>query len=75
MSLTHWAASGGEPSHPQPRYASWTIREAAWGFEERVLWPGSDAARGAIERAGRAMQPLQRLIQTRLTWPLGDALP
>jgi hypothetical protein len=39
-----------------------------------VIWRGSDATRGAIERAGRTMQPLQRLIQTRLTWPLGDAL-
>jgi hypothetical protein len=59
---------------PTTEDASWTIREAAWGFEERVIWPGSDATRGAIERAGRTMQPLQRLIQTRLTWPLGDAL-
>jgi hypothetical protein len=54
--------------------AGWTIREAAWGLEERVLWRGSDATRGALGRAGRAMQPLQRLIQTRLTWPVADAL-
>jgi hypothetical protein len=54
--------------------AGWTIREAAWGFEERVLWRGSDATRRALGRTGRAMQPLQRLIQTRLTWPIGDAL-
>ncbi len=53
--------------------ASWTIREAAWGFEERILWRGSDAARGTFDRAARPLQPLQRLIQTRLTWPLGDA--
>jgi hypothetical protein len=53
--------------------AGWTIREAAWGFEERVLWRGSDATRGALERAARATEPLQRLIQTRLTWPLADA--
>jgi hypothetical protein len=46
--------------------AGWTIREAAWGFEERVLWRGSDATRGAFDRAVRA-------IQTRLTWPLADA--
>ena len=59
---------------PTTEDASWTIREAAWGFEERVIWPGSDATRGAIERAGRTMLPLERLIQTRLTWPLGDAL-
>lgn len=51
-----------------------TIREAAWGLEERVLWRGSDATRGALVRAGRAMQPLQRLIQTRLTWPAADIL-
>jgi hypothetical protein len=53
--------------------ASSTIREAAWGFEERVLWRGGDAARGAVERAGDAMAPLQRLIQTKLAWPLSDA--
>jgi hypothetical protein len=54
--------------------ASWTIREAAWGLEERVLWRGSDFTRGALSRAGRSIQPLQRLIQTRLTWPVADAL-
>ena len=54
--------------------AGWTIRETAWGLEERVLWRGSDATRGALGRAGRAMLPLQRLIQTRLTWPVADAL-
>jgi hypothetical protein len=54
--------------------ASWTIREAAWGLEERVLWRGSDATRGALGRVGRALQPLQRLIQTRLTWPVSDLL-
>jgi hypothetical protein len=54
--------------------AGWTVREAAWGFEERVLWRGTDATRDAFGRAGRAMRPLQRLIQTRLTWPVGDAL-
>src|SRR5262245_32976047 len=53
--------------------AGWSIREAAWGFEERVLWRGSDAAQSAFDRAGRATEPLQRLIQTRLTWPLADA--
>jgi hypothetical protein len=40
--------------------AGWSIRERAWDLEERVLWRGSDR--------------LQRLIQTRLTWPLSDAL-
>jgi hypothetical protein len=54
--------------------ASWTIREAAWGLEERVLWRGSDVTRGALSRVGRSIQPLQRLIQTRLTWPVADAL-
>src|SRR3954453_20202329 len=54
--------------------ASWTIREAAWGLEERVLWLGSDVTRRALARAGRPVQPLQKLIQTRLTWPVADAL-
>ena len=53
--------------------AGWTIREAAWGLEERVLWRGSDATREALERASRAISPLQRLVQTKLTWPVGDA--
>jgi hypothetical protein len=53
--------------------AGWSIREAAWSFEERVLWRGSDAGRAGLDRAARATEPLQRLIQTRLTWPLGDA--
>jgi hypothetical protein len=72
--------------------AGWTIREAAWELEERLLWRGSDAASrvlGAREeatdraldlaeeaafRASRAVAPLQRLIQTKVTWPLSDAL-
>ena len=54
--------------------AGWTIREAVWGVEEKVLWRGSDVSRRAVARVGRTMQPLQRLIQTRLTWPLADAL-
>ena len=58
----------------QAEDAGWTIREAAWGVEERVLWRGSDATRSALERAGRRMLPLQRLIQTRLTWPVEDVL-
>jgi hypothetical protein len=53
--------------------AGWTIREAAWGVEERVLWRGGDAMRSALQRAGHATAPLQRLIQTRFTWPLSDA--
>ncbi|HEY6771927.1 MAG TPA: hypothetical protein VI035_05690 [Solirubrobacterales bacterium] len=53
--------------------AGWSIREAAWGLEERFLWRGGDAARAAFERAGRSTHPLQRLIQTKLTWPLSDA--
>jgi hypothetical protein len=53
--------------------AGWSIREAAWGIEERVLWRGGDAARAAVDRAGLATHPLQRLIQTKLTWPLSDA--
>jgi hypothetical protein len=54
--------------------ASWTIREAAWGVEEKVLWRGSDVTHDALARAGRKMAPLQRLIQTRFVWPASDAL-
>ena len=52
--------------------AGWSLREAAWGIEENVLWRGGDATRDAMERAGRRLLPLQRLIQTRLTWPVED---
>jgi hypothetical protein len=54
--------------------ASWTIREAVWGVEERVLWRGADVARDVHWRAHRRVAPLQRLVQTKLTWPLADAL-
>jgi hypothetical protein len=54
--------------------AGWTVREAAWDLQENVLWRGSDATRDALARASRGMQPLQRLIQTRLIWPVEDAL-
>ncbi len=54
--------------------AGWSVREAAWGLEENVLWRGSDATRDALARASRRMLPLQRLIQTRLIWPVEDAL-
>jgi hypothetical protein len=47
--------------------AGWSIREAAWGLEEKVLWRSGDATRNALE-------PIQRLIQTRITWPLSDVL-
>lgn len=51
----------------------WGIREAAWDVEERVLWRGTDAARDAGERALAGCEPLQRLIQTKLAWPVADA--
>src|SRR5688572_18614850 len=54
--------------------ACWNAREAAWTLEERVLWPGSEAARKALRRAAEAVRPLQRLIQPRLVWPLTDRL-
>src|SRR3954452_7956069 len=55
--------------------AGWSIREAAWGLEERVVWRGSDVTRVALERASDRIAPLQRLVQTKLTWPVADALP
>ena len=67
--------------------AGWKIREAAWSFEDRYLWRGEravarggDAARTALEparaageRALNGMEPLQRLVQTKLAWPVADA--
>jgi hypothetical protein len=54
--------------------ASWTLREAAWGLEEKVLWRGSDAAKRALARTQRSTAPIQRLIETKLAWPLADVL-
>jgi len=54
--------------------ATWTLREAAWGLEEKLLWRGSDAAQRALDRAQRSTAPLQRLIETKLAWPLADAI-
>lgn len=51
-----------------------TLREAAWGLEENLFWRGSDAAQRALDQARRSTAPLQRLIETRLVWPLADAL-
>jgi hypothetical protein len=59
--------------HVSAQRAGWSIREASWGFEERVLWRGSDATQEVRERAGRTIAPLQKLIQTKVTWPLSDA--
>jgi hypothetical protein len=53
--------------------AGWSIREAAWSVQERVLWRGGDATRQGLRRAARATSPLQRLVQTKFTWPLADA--
>jgi len=55
------------------RKLRWTVREAAWDTEERVLWRGTDVARATGERALKGMEPLQRLIQTKLAWPVADA--
>jgi hypothetical protein len=61
------------------------LLEAAWGFEDRYLWRAQralgqraevaqDALDQALERAQETVEPLQRLIQTKVTWPLGDAM-
>jgi hypothetical protein len=54
--------------------AVWSVREAAWGLEEKVLWRGSDAAKRSFERVRASAAPLQRLVETKLAWPLADAL-
>jgi hypothetical protein len=54
--------------------SSAAARETAWGIEERVLWRGSDAARWAGSRLARPLRPLQRVIETKVTWPIADAL-
>ena len=55
--------------------AAWTLREAAWGLEEKLLRRGSRTRRErALDRAQRSTAPLQRLIETKLAWPLADAI-
>jgi hypothetical protein len=54
--------------------SSEAARQAAWDFEERVLWKGSDAARWARWKLARRMQPLQRILETKVAWPVTDAL-
>jgi hypothetical protein len=61
------------------------LLDAAWEFEDRYLWRAQralgqraevaqEALDDALERAQQAVEPLQRLIQTKVTWPLGDAV-
>lgn len=47
--------------------------DAIQDVEEDVLWRGTWAARLARRRAAGRVAPLQRLVQTRLAWPLVDA--
>src|SRR5262245_44581318 len=53
--------------------AGWSVREAVWSFEERVLWRGGDAARDALDRADRRLSPVLQPLQTKVTWPIADA--
>ncbi len=53
--------------------ASERAEEIAWEAEQRVLWPSGDAARAAAERAMVSVEPLHRLIETKLAWPAADA--
>jgi hypothetical protein len=58
--------------------AGWSIRAAIWDFEERYLWRSSDtaseAARWARWKVARRMRPLQQVIETKVAWPITDAL-
>ena len=54
--------------------AGWSVRETAWDFEEKFLWRASDYTHDALAQVGDGLRPLQRLIQTRLTWPVEGAL-
>jgi hypothetical protein len=49
------------------------LADLAFELEERVLWRGTDAARAGALRAAASMEPLQRLIDTKLVWPVTDA--
>jgi hypothetical protein len=61
------------------------LLDAAWDFEDRYLWRAQralgqqaevaqEALDQALERAQHAVEPLQRLVQTKVTWPLSDAM-
>lgn len=74
MSIKLSAEDAGWQLRDVANDARWGAREAAWTLQERVLWRGSDASRAALRRAMRALLPLQRLIQTKLAWPLADRM-
>lgn len=54
--------------------ARWSLREAAWELEERVLWPGVDRVQDAADRVAVALAPVQQVVETRVAWPLADGL-
>lgn len=57
-----------------PNDTKWTLREAAWELEERLLWPGADVAHGALETVSGVLRPIQKAVDTRIAWPLLDRL-
>jgi len=52
--------------------ATWPVRRAAWAFEERLVWAGSDAARSAADSARWPFERLVWALQRGLIWPLQD---
>jgi hypothetical protein len=50
--------------------ASWSLREAVWNLEERLLWRGSDAARSRVRRLVTALKELiiRAFVRTRLAF-------
>jgi hypothetical protein len=54
--------------------AAWPAQRAAWAFEERLVWTGTDAMRGVIDDA---LWPFERLawqLRRRAIWPIEDRL-
>jgi hypothetical protein len=74
MSIRISAQDAGWQLREAAEDARWGVREAAWSFQERVLWRVSDRTRLGLRKAQRLLQPLQRLIETKLAWPLVDRL-
>jgi hypothetical protein len=73
-------------AHPQTRQdggarlravyadAVWPVRKAAWKLEEKLVWRGTDAARGRFDSARWPFERAGWALERRLVWPLQDFL-
>ena len=61
------------PRRDEARARANPVREAAWAFEERVVWAGADAARAGADAARWPFERLYYTFEDKVLWPLQDA--